>query len=160
MDNIDESIVTKAPSGPSDTVEAEKETAPVSDAPEQTQEQPDAPAEDAEEAERFKTENGSLRAKLIDSKARLTALSLGIDQARVDYVIRLAALDQIDVCALDADKKIKDAIGEVLTQIPEWGKTNSSPEPMGSKGAFRRMPIAGSDEYQSARTQFESGLRR
>lgn len=73
-------------------------------------EQGESLAEDAassaqSELSRYQTENASLREKLLESKARYTAYTLGISEERIDYAIRLAGLDDIDVNGADADKQ-------------------------------------------------------
>lgn len=134
----------------------------------ETSEQGESLTEDAassaqSELSRYQTENASLREKLLESKARYTAYTLGISEERIDYAIRLAGLDDIDVNGADADKRIKNALSNVLGQIPEWSKTSKPPaQGTGSAGNFARYSGGGSNsgKSESVQSQFRSGLRR
>lgn len=112
--------------------------------------------------DQFKSENDSLRSKLLESKAKFAALSLGISEARIDYAIRLAGLDGIDVNSGDADKRIQEALRDVLGQIPEWkAEPKLPPAGTGSAGGFSRNTYhAPSSPAGAAKDQFVKGMGR
>lgn len=112
--------------------------------------------------DQFRSENDSLRNKLLESKAKFAALSLGISEARIDYAIRLAGLDGIDVNSGDADKRIQEALRDVLGQIPEWkAEPKLPPAGTGSAGSFSRNSFyTPSGPAEAAKNQFAKGMGR
>lgn len=161
MEQADQAVSQDAEATAVDTAEQPEKP----DVATEQEAQADAAAEASEsELDQFKSENDSLRSKLLESKARFAALALGISEARIDYAIRLAGLEGINVNDGDADKRIKEALNDVLGQIPEWAAEPKAPAiGTGSAGNHPRFgygsgPSTGANS--SAKEQFRNGMRR
>ena len=101
--------------------EAEEAPAEVEEAPaesEETPAEPEAPAE-PDPAEALRSENASLRERLLGMALRLSALSLGVAPERVDAVRRLADLEGVDLNGEQAAQQVEAAVRRVLEEVPE-----------------------------------------
>ena len=93
---------------------AEPEVSAESEAPVE----PEAPAE-PDPAEALRSENASLRERLLGMALRLSALSLGVAPERADAVRRLANLEGIDLNGEQAAQQVEAAVRRVLEEVPE-----------------------------------------
>lgn len=123
---------------------------------------PATPEADTDQAARLEKENAELKGLLLDTKAQLTELTMGVNPDRVPYVLRLASLEGIDPGLSGADEAISAAVTEVLNQIPEW-TGGSAPRPIaGSLGDHRRVRgshVYGDSDTDEARRSFAYGMR-
>jgi len=80
---------------------------------------------------------------LLTSRAEGEAARLNIPEARVKHVLRMAELDGIDPMAADAAEKVKQALENVLADVPELRGGGT-----GTAGAFRKKSDAPADAFE------------
>lgn len=118
------------------------------------QQEPDTATVDEAALLRDKAE--AMRVALMKTKARLAAQKVGIKPERVDLLIRLTNLDDIDVTHADADHRIEMALRSALGDIPEWAIHQDT----GSRGGHRRTSGSAPSESDRFREDFRRGMKR
>ena len=129
-DALAEAEASGEPEVPAEAEEAAVETEAPAEAEEAAAE-PEAPAEaeeapaepevsaETDPAEALRSENASLRERLLGMALRLSALSLGVAPERADAVRRLANLEGVDLNGEQAAQQVEAAVRRVLEEVPE-----------------------------------------
>lgn len=114
----------------------------------------DAAQSQAEESEKWQKRLKAMEQTLLATTAQAAASKLGVPEARVQYALKMAELDGIDVTAADAAERVRAAIAKVIADVPELAP--KAAEGTGSAGAFRRETQA--SEEDQVRQAFRAGL--
>ena len=113
-----------APADPPADLPAEEPADPPTDPPASPAEEPadpptDPPAETTPETPPPAPDAQALTQRLMDAELRAAAALAGVPAARIPYAVRMAQVAGADAPDADMAKLCGDAIGRVLTDVPE-----------------------------------------